>query len=58
MTFGDIEASAHQAVFEEKALARFDKLEQRIEVQAERRLQAPLRVQDSYAFDETGGTDI
>jgi len=57
MTFGDIEASEHQAVFEEKALGRFDKLEQRIEVQAERRLQAPLRVQDSYAFDESGGTD-
>jgi Zn-dependent M16 (insulinase) family peptidase len=57
MTFGDIEASAHQAVFEEKALARFDKLEQRIKVQAERRLQAPLRVQDSYAFDESGSTD-
>ncbi|RLA49324.1 MAG: peptidase M16 [Gammaproteobacteria bacterium] len=57
MTFGDIEASAHQAVFEEKALAHFDKLEQRIAMQAERRLQASLRVQDSYAFDENGSTD-
>lgn len=57
MTFGDIPASEHQAVFEDKALQRFDKLAQRIQVQAEQRLPAPLRVQDSYAFDEQGATD-
>jgi Zn-dependent M16 (insulinase) family peptidase len=57
MTFGDIPANEHQAVFEERALQRFDRLDQRIQVQAEQRLPAPLRIQDSYAFDENVGTD-
>jgi len=57
MTFGDIQASEHQAVFQEKALARFEKLNQRIQVQAEQRLQAPLRIEDSYALEESGSTD-
>jgi len=57
MTFGDIEASEHQRVFEEKALSRFDKLSQRIQVQPEQRLSQPQRVQDSYVFDEKDSTD-
>ena len=56
MTFGDIDALEHQAVFEEKALHRFERLDERIEVQPERPLEAPLRVQDSYAFDENTDT--
>ena len=57
MTYGDIPATEHQAVFEERALQRFQRLEQRIEVQPERRLDTPVRVQDSYAFDESSGTE-
>ena len=52
MTYGDISAAEHQSVFEERALARFDKLDQRIQVAPETRLDAPLRITDSYAFDE------
>ncbi len=57
MTFGNIEASAHQSVFEENALRHFDKLAQRIQVQPEQRLSQPQRVQGSYAFDESEGTE-
>ncbi len=56
MTFGDISAAEHQAVFEERALARFKKLDQRIQVQPERRLTAPVRVSDTYAYDENDDT--
>ncbi len=57
MTFGDIEAPEHQAVFEERALKRFEKLAERIQVPPEQRLPAPLRVSDNYAFDEDSSTD-
>jgi presequence protease len=57
MTFGDIPACEQQRVFQDKALQHFDQLDQRIQVQAEQRLNAPLRVTDSYAFDETTPTD-
>jgi hypothetical protein len=57
MTFGDIEASAHQRVFEENALCHFDRLSQRIQVQPEQRLPWPLRVQESYVYDENDTTD-
>ncbi|QFU75473.1 peptidase M16 [Halioglobus maricola] len=56
MTFGDIPAAEHQAVFEERALSRFQRLEQRIEVKPEQRLSAPLRVKNSYAFDDNTDT--
>jgi hypothetical protein len=57
MTFGDIAASEHQGVFEEKALKRFERLDQRIQVPLEQRLSAPVRVTDTYAFDDAGPTD-
>ncbi len=57
MTFGDIPASEHQHVFEDKALCQFDKLSQRIQVQPEQRLAQPQRVQDSYVFDENDTAD-
>jgi Zn-dependent M16 (insulinase) family peptidase len=56
MTFGDIPAAQHQAVFEERALGRFERLDQRIQVRAEQRLPAPVNVQGSYAYDESGPT--
>jgi Zn-dependent M16 (insulinase) family peptidase len=57
MTFGDIDASTHQEVFEKNALQHFDRLPQRIEVQPERRLSHPLRVLESYAYDESDDTE-
>ena len=56
MTFGDIPATEHQAVFEERALHRFKPLGERIAVQPEQRLAAPLRVSEPYAFDDSGDT--
>lgn len=56
MTYGDIPAHEHQAVFEQRALSRFQRQDLRIEVQPEQRLSQPLRVKDSYAFDEAGDT--
>ena len=56
MTYGDIPAHEHQAVFEERALSRFQRQDLRIEVKPEQRLSSPVRVEDSYAFDEAGGT--
>lgn len=57
MTFGDISAQEHQSTFENKALQRFEKLDQRIEVPAEQRLTQPLRVEEQYAFDDSGELD-
>jgi presequence protease len=57
MTFGDIPANEHQQKFEDQALARFEKLDQKIAVPAEQRLRAPIRVSDTYAFDEAGSSD-
>ena len=52
MTFGDIPASEHQAVFEDLALRHFTRSDAHIAVTPERRLKKPKRVSGSYAFDE------
>lgn len=52
MTFGDIPAAELQAVIEEKALARFDKLEESIEIHDEKRYYSPLRVEEGYELDQ------
>ena len=57
MTFGDISALEHQQVFEARALARFEKLDHRIQVPAEQRLKDPQRVRESYAYDESGSNE-
>ena len=57
MTFGDIEASVHQRVFEDNALSHFEPLSEKIQVQPEQRLSQPRRVQDAYVFDENDTTD-
>lgn len=56
MTFGDIDAAEHQAVFEERALKRFQRQDLRIQVPPEKRLTCPLRIEETYAFDESGET--
>ena len=57
MTFGDIEASVHQRVFEDNALSHFEPLSEKIQVQPEQRLSQPRRVQDAYVFDDNDTTD-
>ncbi len=57
MTFGDIPAPELQEEFESKALHKFERLNERIEVKAEQRLSKPLRVHDGYAYDESGDTE-
>jgi len=52
MTFGDIPAIEHHAVFEEKALSRFEKLDTIIKVDDEQRYSAPQKFKASYALDE------
>ncbi|MFT4813232.1 MAG: Zn-dependent M16 (insulinase) family peptidase [Paracoccaceae bacterium] len=53
MTFGDITAFEHQTSFEELALKEFSKLDIHIAVNDEKRYLSPIRVQESYAADET-----
>ncbi|MCW8922156.1 MAG: insulinase family protein [Gammaproteobacteria bacterium] len=53
MTFGDIAAADHQRVFEERALAEFDRLDVHIAVDPEKRYLAPVSVEEAYAFDVT-----
>ncbi len=52
MTFGDIPAFEHHAVFEEKALSRFEKLDVEIKVDDESRYSEPQYFTDRYAFDD------
>jgi len=54
MTFGDIPAAEHQATFQELALASFERLDKEIKVPPEQRLPEPIRVQENYAFDDSG----
>jgi presequence protease len=52
MTFGNIPAAEHQRKFEAQALSRFEKLPDHIFVPAEKRYQAPLRVEEAYPYSE------
>lgn len=55
MTYGDIPAFEHHKVIDEQALCRFQKLDERIEVEDEKRYFSPVLVEESYALDETTG---
>jgi Zn-dependent M16 (insulinase) family peptidase len=57
MTFGDMPAAKHQLAFEDKALSKFQRLDHKISVPPEQRLGAPIRVEENYAFDDTGSSD-
>ncbi|WOJ95503.1 insulinase family protein [Congregibacter brevis] len=57
MTFGDIPAAEHQAVFHDQALRQFPRLEKRIVVNPEKRYSEPKRVVEEYAFDEEGSSE-
>ncbi len=48
MTYGNISAAEHQAVFEDKVLSRFDYSDHKIEVSDEKRYFSPVVVEESY----------
>ncbi|MFV1997386.1 MAG: insulinase family protein [Acidiferrobacterales bacterium] len=52
MTYGDIPARDHHAVFEDRALGRFEKLDKIIDVDEEKRFTQPQTVVENYALDE------
>ncbi|MDO3385748.1 insulinase family protein [Gilvimarinus sp. SDUM040013] len=54
MTFGNIAASEHQRSFEEKVLRHFSKLDKKIQVQPEKRLHSPVRIEDAYPLEADG----
>lgn len=53
MTYGDIPAAELQQQFEDRVLTRFQKAESRIDVPAEKRLVAPVNVEEFYALDDS-----
>ena len=52
MTYGNIAAAEHQSTIEEKALSKFEKLNETIKVDNEKRYFSPINVEESYALDE------
>lgn len=52
MTFGSLPAVRHQQRMQERALERFEHLDEIIEVADEQRLQAPITASASYALEE------
>ncbi|MEQ5814708.1 insulinase family protein [Marinobacter sp. NFXS11] len=56
-TYGDIPAHEHHEQFEELALKRFDRLDIDLPVRDEKRMFAPVRVEQGYAVNEGEGTD-
>ncbi|MAZ05624.1 insulinase family protein [Marinobacter sp. SS8-8] len=56
-TYGDIPAREHHEKFEELALKRFDRLDIDLPVRDEKRMYAPVRVEQGYAVNEGEGTD-
>jgi len=52
MTYGNIAATEHQSTFEENALSKFEKLNETIKVDNEKRYFSPVNIEESYALDE------
>lgn len=53
MTYGDIDAATHQQKFQSHVLGRFEKLNKTISVPPEKRYHAPIRVEESYPFNDS-----
>lgn len=51
MTFGDMDIAETQQSMHEQALTRFERQSQRWEVPHERRMAAPVRIEEAYAVD-------
>ena len=56
-TYGNIPAHEHHERFEELALKRFDKLDIELPVRDEKRMYAPVRVEQGYRVSEGEDTD-
>ncbi|MFL1453306.1 insulinase family protein [Marinobacter sp. GN3S48] len=56
-TYGDIPAHEHHERFEELALKRFDRLDIELPVRDEKRMFAPVRVEQGYAVNEGESTE-
>lgn len=54
MTYGDITATEHQALFQERVLQHFQPLAIDFHVPDERRYQQPLQIEECYALDGEG----
>ncbi len=52
MTYGDISAAEHQQKFQDQVLNQFNRLEEKISVENEKRYYAPISVQESYPCNE------
>lgn len=52
MTYGNIPAAEHQETFEANALSKFERLNEVIQVNDEKRYFSPISVEESYALDE------
>lgn len=52
MTFGNMPVQELQQRFEERALAKFDKLDVEITVSEEKPYHAPVRVEEAYAYEQ------
>ncbi|WP_370277860.1 insulinase family protein [Pontibacterium sp.] len=52
MTFGNMPVRELQQRFEERALAKFDKLDVEIAVSEEKPYHAPVRVEEAYAYEQ------
>ncbi|MBL4851078.1 MAG: insulinase family protein [Gammaproteobacteria bacterium] len=57
MTYGDIPASQHQVIFQDRVLSRFEHLDHNISVADEKRYFSPIVVEESYPLsaDEAEG---
>jgi hypothetical protein len=53
MTFGDIPAIEHHQHFEDRALKEFSKLDVHISVTDEKRYSAPIKVEETYAAEQS-----
>jgi Zn-dependent M16 (insulinase) family peptidase len=56
-TYGNIPACEHHERFEELALKRFDRLDIKLPVRDEKRMFAPVRVEQGYAVNDGESTD-
>jgi len=52
MTYGDIPAAEHQAIFEDRVLSRFERLDHGVEVSDEKRYFSPVVVEEAYPLSE------
>lgn len=58
MTYGDIPAATHQEKFEQQALCHFEKLDEIIAVDDEKRYHAPVNVEEAYPADENDADNL